>query len=115
NFEADSGRAVRIDAATTAAGAFALLALHEPGGQPFRDIPMVPIGHAQDPVPVLGIDASDVRPGLYQLVAVAPPGNGAALRARILHSPLRLGATLRGDSLLVSATGLDSLPVSATL
>ena len=50
----------------------ALMALHEPGGQPFRDVPLTVAGHEEGAGRV-DIDARDVRPGHYEVVVVSPP------------------------------------------
>ena len=113
-FHADTGRGVRIDVTTLSPEGVALLALHEPGGQPFRDVPLTVAGHG-DQAASIDIDARDVRPGHYEVVVVAPPANGVAARSTVRQSPVRLGSRHVRDSLVVTATSLTDQPVELQL
>lgn len=104
-FLADSGRGLRIEVATLAADQFALAALHEPGGQPFRDGSVTTAGF-QDGAALFEIDADDVVAGMYEVVVIAPPTGSMAARVFVERAPVRLGAALSDDSLEISATSL---------
>jgi subtilisin family serine protease len=112
SFVADTGRGHRIEVESLTRDGVVLLALHEPGGQPFRDVPIAPAGHGPQRG-AIEIDARDVRNGNYEAVLLAPPTSGVAARATIVPSPFRLGARLLKDSLVVQAHNheRDTLPL----
>lgn len=113
-FLADTGRGLRIEIATLAANQLALAALHEPGGQPFRDGSVTTAGY-QDGGALFEIDAGDVVAGMYEAIVVAPPTGSTAAKVTVERSPVRLGAVMVGDSLEVAATSLAKVPVELRL
>ncbi len=113
-FRADSGRGFRAEVATLAADGLALMALHEPGGQPFRDIPLAPAGHG-DGAGLLEVDARDAQPGWYELDVVAPPTSGVAARAMVRRSPVRLMARLDSAAMTVEARNLAAQRIDIRL
>lgn len=113
-FATDTGRGVRVEVNTLSTDGLALMALHEPGGQPFRDVPITIAGH-DAAAGIIEIDARDVRPGHYELVVLSPPTNGVAARATVHRSPVRLAGRLRRDSLIVEATSLTDSSVELQL
>lgn len=114
SFVADTGRGYRVEAESLTRDGVVLLALHEPGGQPFRDVPISPAGHG-DQRGTIEIDARDARRGSYEAVLLAPPSNGVAARATIVPSPFRLDARLIVDSLRVQAHNLERDTLSLIL
>jgi hypothetical protein len=113
-FLADTGRGVRIEVATQGAGSVALLAMHEPGGQPLRDAPLTIAGHGAE-AGVVNIDARDMRSGHYEAAVVAPAINGVAVRTTIRRSPVRLAGSWLRDSVIVRASSLTQDPVNLQL
>lgn len=113
-FLADTGRGLRIEVATLAADQLALAALHEPGGQPFRDGSVTTAGF-RDGAALFEIDAGDVVAGMYEAVVVAPPTGSTAARVTVERAPVRLGARVIGDSLEVAATSLVADPIELRL
>ena len=113
-FRADTGRGVRVEVNTLSAETLALMALHEPGGQPFRDVPLSVAGQGPQ-AGIVEIDARDVRSGHYEVVVVAPPTNGVAARATVFRSPVRLSGRMQRDSLVMEAQSLIDRPVELQL
>lgn len=113
-FRADSGRGIRIEAATMATDGLALVAVHEPGGQPYRDIPVVPAGYG-DGAGLLEIDARDVQEGFYEIVILAPPTTGVAARATVRRSPVELTARRDTSAMTVNARNAAGVPVEVRL
>src|SRR5690606_28746121 len=104
-FAADTGRGVRVQAHAVSRDGQLLVALHEPGGQPFRDVPMAPAG-GEGQEALIEIDARDVRPGDYEVVLLAPPTTGVAAKAIVTLAPVRLGGRLQRDTLRITAQNL---------
>lgn len=113
-FRADTGRGIHLDVEAVAIDGAVLLALHEPGGQPARDVAAVAGGHGEA-AGVIDVDARDAVRGGYEAVLQAPATSGVAARLRIAHAPIRLGATLRTTTLGVSATSLAAVPIEFRL
>jgi subtilisin family serine protease len=109
-FRADSGRGLRIEVATLAADGLALVALHEPGGQPFRDVPFTPAGYG-DGAGLVEIDARDVQEGFYELVILAPPTSGVAARVTVRRSPVEWQARRDSGAVVVDARNVAGVPV----
>lgn len=113
-FRADSGRGVRIEVATLATDGLALVALHEPGGQPFRDVPLTPAGYG-DGAGLLELDARDVQQGFYEVVVLAPPTGGVAARVTVRRSPVELRARRDTAGFTVDARNVAGEPVEVRL
>ncbi len=114
SFRADSGQGVRVEVATLARDGLALVALHEPGGQPFRDVPLAPAGYG-DAAALLEIDARDVQQGFYEVAILAPPTSGVAARATVRRAPVGLAARRDTSALTVDARNLAGVPVNVRL
>ncbi len=113
-FRGEEGRGFRVEVGTLAADGLALVALHEPGGQPFRDVPMTPAGHG-DGAGLLEVDAEDAQAGWYEVDVLAPPSSGVAARVTIHRSPVRLSARLEPSALVVDAANLTARPLEFRL
>jgi subtilisin family serine protease len=113
-FLADTGRGVRVEVRTLSAEGVALMAMHEPGGQPLRDVPLSVAGFGEQ-AGMVEIDARDMRSGYYEVVVVAPPTNGVATRTTVFRSPVRLSGRMQRDSLLVEARSLAESTVDLQL
>ncbi len=113
-FHSDSGRGFQAEVSTLTADGLALMALHEPGGQPFRDIPLAPAGHG-DGAGLLQVDGHDAQEGWYELDVVAPPTSPVAARATIRHAPVRMTARLDSTSLIVDAHSLSAEAIDLRL
>jgi tripeptidyl-peptidase-2 len=113
-FLADSGIGLRVAVRTLSDEGRVLAALHEPGGQPYREIPIRSAGQG-DGSGVVEVAGSDVRSGAYEVVVVAPPSNGVAARVEVTRSPLRLMATLRDRALAVRAVNLSETDLDIDL
>ncbi len=111
---ADTGRGLRITVATLTPQMLALAALHEPGGQPFRDGSITAAGYA-DGAALFEVDAGDVVAGMYEAIVIAPPTGATAARVTAERAPVRLGAILLGDSLEIRATSLTTTPILTRL
>jgi hypothetical protein len=55
---------------------------------------------------ILAVDARHVQRGTHEVVFQAPTTRGVAMRGEVVRAPVRLGAAVRGDSIVVSATSL---------
>ena len=106
-FLADTGLGLRIEVATMAPDQLAIAALHEPGGQPFRDGSVTAAGF-RDGAALFEVDAGDVISGMYEVIVVAPPTGSATARVGVTRSPVRLGAAVIADSLEIHATSVES-------
>lgn len=113
-FLADTGLGLRVEIATMAPDQLAIAALHEPGGQPFRDGSVTAAGF-RDGAALFEVDAGDVVSGMYEAIVVAPPTGSATARVSVTRSPVRLGATLVADSLEIHATSVDSTALELRL
>ncbi|HJS47382.1 MAG TPA: S8 family serine peptidase [Gemmatimonadales bacterium] len=92
---AEPDRPFEVGIATTGPFQAALTSLHEPGGMPWREENGRPAGPGEDAA-TYQVDARDVRPGLYEVDAIAPPGASASVQVRVARSPVRLEARLDG-------------------
>ncbi|MDH5283000.1 MAG: S8 family serine peptidase, partial [Gemmatimonadota bacterium] len=99
-FPADSARPFQVGVAATVAGEQALVFLHEPGGAPYREVHGAAAGHGPDAA-VFQVDGRDAAQGLYEVVVVAHPQQPASAALTVTRSPVGIGATREGDSLVV--------------
>jgi subtilisin family serine protease len=113
-FDADSGRGLRVTVETLSRDGLAFLALHEPGGAPARESPATTAGYAGE-AGILVLDGNDVVPGRYEVAVVAPPTSGVAARVIVDQAPVRVGARLVGDRLLVSAENRSAVRQQVTM
>jgi subtilisin family serine protease len=110
-FGADSGRPFRVRMATEGPSMHLIAALHQPGGVPILGENGIP-GGPDTAAAVYEVDGRDARAGLYQAVAVAPPGAPATVRLAIDHSPVLLRLANSADSLTMRLTALGDSAVS---
>jgi hypothetical protein len=97
-FEARPGRPFSVSVATGSAPEQVLAYLHEPGGQPYRDEGGIGAGFG-DQAGSFVVDGRDAVGGLYEVVAVAPPLEGATATITVQHSPVTLDASRDRDGL----------------
>jgi hypothetical protein len=88
--------------------------LHEPGGQPFRN-GNEQEGAAGDEAARFEVEAQDVVPGLYEVVAAAPPIANSSAGIAVHRSPLGIFADLRDGAPLVALVNHTAAPVTATV
>jgi subtilisin family serine protease len=110
-----------FEVGVTTGGAFeaALTSLHEPGGMPWREENGRPAG-ADDQAAIYQVDGRDVRPGLYEIDAIAPPGAGATVTLQVARSPVRLqgrrdGGAVEARFRNASDTAVGIVPGAALL
>lgn len=106
-FIADTGLALRVAVRALSEDGRALAALHEPGGQPYREIPIRTVGRG-DGAGVVTVDAADARAGAYEVVVVAPPEHGVAARLEVTRAPFHLTASLRDRVLSVRSANIGT-------
>lgn len=104
---ADSGRGFQVETATLRDADRVIVALHEPGGMPFRDDRTIAAGFGGS-AGLYDIGAEDVVTGLYEVDVVAGPGAPVSAKVTVSQSPLRLGATMARDTLHVTARSLSA-------
>jgi subtilisin family serine protease len=95
-----TGEAERpFEVAVATGGPFeaALTSLHEPGGMPWREENGRPAGSGENAAHYQ-VDGRDVRDGLYEIDAIAPPGGVATVRLHVARSPVLLAARRAGDA-----------------
>ena len=93
-FRADSARPFQVRMSSVA-GQKGLAYLHEPGGEPFREVGGRPIGSGQQAA-LYRVDARDVVPGEYEASVVAFGGRLAAT-VTVLHAPVTLTSRDEGE------------------
>jgi hypothetical protein len=113
-FRADSGRGLHIEVSTLTADGLALVAVHEPGGQPYREVSIFPAGNGAA-AGRLDIDARDVQPGWYEVVVLAPPTSGVAARVNVRRAPVELMVRADAGSLLLDARNVADREVEVRL
>ena len=110
-FAADSGRPFEVKVAASATQQTVLGALHGPGGRPNIGDDQLPAGSG-DAAAVFAVDAGDVRAGVYEVDAVAPPPESARAAVSVIQSPVRFALRRDPDGVLVALTSLGSDPFS---
>ena len=113
-FGASRGRGFRVQVHTLTTGGRALVALHEPGGQPYREIPISPAGPG-DGGGLVEVDAADVREGFYEVVIVAPSASGVAARVTVTKAPVLLEVHSVPGGMVARGTGLSADPLDIRL
>ena len=113
-FAADSGRPFRVRMATAGRGETLIAALHQPGGAPIFGDNGIP-GGPDSAAAIFDVDGRDARAGLYEAVAVAPPGTAAAVTIAVDHAPVGLRLEGARDSLRVTAAALADSAVVGRL
>ena len=93
-FRADSARPYQVRMSSVA-GQKGLAYLHEPGGEPFREVSGRPMSSGQQAA-LYRVDARDVVPGDYEASVVAFGGRLAA-SVTVLHSPVTLTSREEGE------------------
>jgi hypothetical protein len=107
-FAADSGRPFEVKVAASATQPTVLGALHGPGGRPNIGDDQLPAGSG-DAAAVFAVDAGDVRAGVYEVDAVAPPPESARAAVSVIQSPVRFALRRDPDGVLVALTSLGSI------
>jgi subtilisin family serine protease len=113
-FRAEAARGLRIEVATAAPQELVMVALHEPGGQPFRDGPVTTAGFG-DGAALFELDADAVVPGLYEVVVLGAPTAGATATVSVEPAPVTLAATQRADSLELTTRNVSRGAVALRL
>ena len=111
---ADSGRGMQVEVAASLEDDRITASLHEPGGMPFRDGAVLPVGRG-DGAALFDIEAGDVEAGWYELDVNAGPLASAAATITVRRAPVRLEAMGSSDSLRIAARSVISVPVSLRL
>ena len=93
-FRADSARPFQVRMSSVA-GQKGLAYLHEPGGEPFREVSGRPMSSGQQAA-LYRVDARDVVPGEYEASVVAFGGRLAAT-VTVLHAPVTLTSREEGE------------------
>jgi len=105
---------MQVEVATATAESQVTVALHEPGGMPFRDGGMLPAGSG-DGAALFDIPSNDVEGGWYELDLVAGPVAGSAATVTVRRAPVQLDATALDDSLRITARNLIAGQLSVRL
>jgi subtilisin family serine protease len=105
-FAADSARPFEVAIQAERQFETVLTSLHEPGGMPFREDNGRPAGAGEQGA-VYQMDGRDVRAGLWEIDAIAPPGHQVGARIQLARSPFRIGAELADGVLQASYQNLD--------
>ena len=105
-FTADSARPLEVAIQAERQFEVALTSLHEPGGRPWREDNGRPAGAGENAA-VYQVDGRDVHAGLWEVDAIAPPGQAVGARVRVARSPFRIGATFGGETLVATFENLD--------
>jgi subtilisin family serine protease len=111
---ADTGRGLQIEVAAQADSSRAMAALHEPGGMPYRDDRMIPVGSGGGTA-LFDLGAEDIVAGLYEVDVVASPLTPVTATVTVRQAPLRLGASMLHDTLHVTAKSLVATPLTVRL
>ena len=110
-FAADSGRPFELRV-SSGLGQRGLAYLHEPGGAPFREVSIRPLGVGAEGA-VYRVDARDAVRGEYQTVAAAMPGGRMAVAAVVVHSPVKIAAGASNDVAHADLSNVTNQAVSA--
>ncbi len=110
-FAADSARPfeARVSAGLGQRG---LAYLHEPGGAPFREVSIRPLGVGAEGA-VYRVDARDAVRGDYQTVATSIPGGRIAVTAVVVLAPVRIGAGRSDDVAHADLSNMTDKAVTA--
>ncbi|MGH7585301.1 MAG: S8 family serine peptidase [Gemmatimonadales bacterium] len=105
-FVADSARPLEVVIQAERQFETALTSLHEPGGMPWREDNGLLAGAGEDAA-IYQVDGRDVRAGLWEIDAIAPPGQPVGARLRLARSPFRIGAQFLAGVLEATYENLD--------
>lgn len=94
---AEVERPFEVGVATEGPFEAALTSLHEPGGMPWREENGRPAGPGENAA-IYQVDGRDVRDGVYEVDAIAPPGGVATVRLHLARSPVLLAGRRAGDA-----------------
>ncbi len=113
-FVADSARpfAVRVSSASRAEQT--LTFLHEPHGVPYRDQGARTASVGQQAA-VYHVDARDVVPGAYEIVAAAAPNQGTSATVSLAQAPFTLQVEQSASGASAVLHNLTTKPVNAAL
>ncbi len=111
---APAGRALQIEVATLDSTQRATASLHEPGGMPFRDGPLTPVGFA-GAASLYDLAANDVVAGVYEVAVTGDVSQPTSVRVTARIAPVALAAANSADSVQVTARNLATTPVSLRL
>ena len=110
-FVADSGRPFEVRAASSP-GQRGLVHLHEPGGAPFREGGSRPLGTGPQGA-VFRVDARDVMPGAYQVVASAAPGGEVSVTGTVVPASVTIATGRAGDTAWAELANVTAKAVTA--
>jgi hypothetical protein len=94
---------------SSVAGQKGLAYLHEPGGEPFREVGGRPMSSGQQAA-LYRVDARDVVPGEYEAAVVAFGGRLAAT-VTVLHAPVTLTSREEGELVVAEAGNVSAREV----
>jgi subtilisin family serine protease len=110
-FAADSARPFELRI-SSGLGQRGLAYLHEPGGQPFREVGTRPLGIGAEGA-VYRVDARDALRGEYQAVACPVPGGRMTVTAVVVHAPITIAAGRSDDIALADLSNVSDKAVTA--
>ncbi|HUL70390.1 MAG TPA: S8 family serine peptidase [Gemmatimonadales bacterium] len=87
--------------------------LHEPGGQPALGADQITAG-GEAPSATLAVDAEDVRPGVYEAVAVNWGAQAGNVSLQVTTSPVAIRTTRTRAGVVVAFTNRSGSPVSVS-
>ena len=105
-FVADSARPFEVVIRAERQFETALTSLHEPGGMPWREDNGLPAGAGEEAA-IYQVDGSDVRAGLWEVDAIAPPGQPVGAGVHLARSPFRIGGKVVAGTLEATYENLD--------
>lgn len=109
-FEAEARRPFAAAISTANAGEQVLTYLHEPGGQPYREVSGIGAGSGEE-AGLFVVDGRDVVPGFYEVAVVAPPLEGAGARLLVQRSPVTIDAAREPGGVGVTLHNVSPDPV----
>jgi subtilisin family serine protease len=110
-FAADSARPFEVRV-SSGLGQRGLAYLHEPGGQPFREVGTRPMGIGAEGA-VYRVDARDALRGEYQAAASPVPGGWMTVTAVVVHAPVTIAAGRSDDIALADLSNVSGKAVTA--
>ncbi|HUQ15420.1 MAG TPA: S8 family serine peptidase [Gemmatimonadales bacterium] len=110
-FAADSARPFEVRV-SSGLGQRGLAYLHEPGGAPFREVNVRPLGIGAEGA-VYRVDARDAVRGEYQAAASSVPGGRMTVTAVVVHAPVMIAAGRSDDVVHADLSNVTGKAVTA--
>ncbi len=110
-FAADSARPFEVRV-SSGLGQRGLAYLHEPGGAPFREVSIRPLGVGAEGA-VYRVDARDAVRGEYQAAASPVPGGRMTVTTVVVHAPVMIAAGRSDDVAHADLSNLTGKAVTA--